>query len=289
MDVINNARVLDNDQLRRFAPSIFAVAPHDSRSERFMPIPTIRVIDALRREGFFPVSAKQSNTRDVSRVDFTKHMITLRRQDPSRKYQVGDTVFEIWLKNANDGTASYELGAGLFRIRCLNGLRCDLGSIGQIRVKHMGKDIPHQVVEGTYKVLEASEVALAAPQDWSRLPLPKPAADALAAAAHTLRFGDSEQGKAIEAARLLHVRRPDDRQNDLWTGFNVVQENIVRGGITARMRTTREDAQGRTYQSSRRTTTRDVNGIDQEVRLNKALWLVGAQLAKTLQGSAIAA
>jgi hypothetical protein len=32
-------------------------------------------------------------------------------------------------------------------------------------------------------------------------------------------------------------------------------------------------------------TTRPVQGIDQDVRLNKALWIVGEQLAKTLRSA----
>ncbi|WP_366142419.1 DUF932 domain-containing protein [uncultured Roseibium sp.] len=47
-------------------------------------------------------------------------MIRLRRLDNDRKYGVGDTVCEILLKNANDGTSTYDLMAGLFRVCCLN-------------------------------------------------------------------------------------------------------------------------------------------------------------------------
>ena len=45
---------LTNDQLFRLAPSIFAVEKHVSRSARYTYIPTIEVIDGLRKEGFMP-------------------------------------------------------------------------------------------------------------------------------------------------------------------------------------------------------------------------------------------
>ena len=45
---------LSDDQIRRVAPSIFADAPHQSRSERYAYIPTAAVLTELRKEGFQP-------------------------------------------------------------------------------------------------------------------------------------------------------------------------------------------------------------------------------------------
>ncbi len=53
----NSARSMTEDELRKAAPSIFAVEAHESRSERFQPIPTIEVLRGLMREGFMPVGA----------------------------------------------------------------------------------------------------------------------------------------------------------------------------------------------------------------------------------------
>lgn len=84
------ARALSEDEMRRNAPSIFAVSAHESRSERFQPIPTIEVLRALKDEGFMPVGVKQGRTRDASKKDFTKHLIRLRRLDHDAKFCVGD-------------------------------------------------------------------------------------------------------------------------------------------------------------------------------------------------------
>jgi hypothetical protein len=100
------ARALSEDEMRAIAPSIFADTAHSSRSDRFMPIPTIDVVRGLQREGFMPVAVKQSGSRDADRRDFTKHMIRLRRLDDVAKYQTGDTIAEVVLKNANDGSAA---------------------------------------------------------------------------------------------------------------------------------------------------------------------------------------
>ncbi len=277
----DGARALSQDEMRRIAPSIFAARPHVSRSERFRAIPTIEVLRGLEQEGFFAVGVKQSASRDATKTDYTRHMIRLRRLDDAQKYRVGDVVCEIILKNANDGTAAYELMAGLFRIRCLNSLVARIATVDSIRVRHSG-DALEKVVDGTYRVLGQAEAVLAAPRDWSRIALNDEAKAVLAKAAHVLRFGDADGKVAtpIKPAQLLTPRRADDRADDLWTMLNVIQENVMRGGLSARAPAS-TDQHGR-WRQGRLVTTRAVNNIDQDVRLNRALWVLGERMAGLL-------
>ena len=53
---------LGNDQLFRIAPSIFAEEAHTSRSQRYTYIPTIQVLEGLRKEGFHPFFVAQSRS-----------------------------------------------------------------------------------------------------------------------------------------------------------------------------------------------------------------------------------
>lgn len=57
-------------------------------------------------------------------------------------------------------------------------------------------------------------------------------------------------------------RRFYDRRPDLWSVFNRTQENLTQGGLHGC------SANGRRQQ------TRPVQGIDQNIRLNRALWLL---------------
>lgn len=270
-----DARALSEDELRARVPAIFAEAAHDSRSDRYTYIPTINVMRGLANEGFLPVAARQSSPRDDSRHDFTKHMIRFRR--PDQKYgAVGDVLPELVLVNSHDGTSSYNLMAGLFRLACMNGLVVEAGEIASVRIGHKG-DIVSKVIEGAYTVLDESVKALEAPRQWSQLQLNSPERMILAEAAHTLRFADAdgEITTAIKPQQLLIPRRYDDQANDLWQTFNVVQENIIRGGLSAIGR----DANNR----PRRSTSRAVNGIDQDVKLNKALWALASKMAELKQ------
>lgn len=277
----DSARALTEDEMRKIAPSIFALTAHESRSERFQPIPTIEVLRGLMGEGFMPVGVKQSSSRDDGKRDFTKHLIRLRRLDMDASYSVGDTICEILLKNANDGTSAYDLMAGLFRIRCLNSLVAQTGTLDSVKVRHSG-DVQAKVIEGTYRVLGEARKALAAPADWSGVTLNNDERQAFAEAAHVLRFADAKGNVTtpVKPEQLLTPRRYDDRADDLWTTFNVTQENVIRGGLRAWCR----DANNR----PRRVSTRAVNGIDQDVKLNKALWVLSQRMAE-LKGVRVAA
>jgi hypothetical protein len=267
-----SARALTEDELRQRAPSIFATTAHHSRSDRFQPIPTIDVVRALSREGFVPVGAKQSRATE-DRREHTKHLIRLRRIDDVAKYQTGDTIAEILLKNANDGTAAYDLLAGLFKILCLNSLVAQTDTMDSLRVKHSG-DVATKVIEGTYRVLDTAVAALEAPREWSTINLERDEQMAFAEAAHVARFGDAEGNVAtpIKPQQLLIARRTADQQPNLWNTFNVIQENAIKGGLSARG----VDANNR----PRRSTTRAVNGIDQDVKLNKALFTLATKMAE---------
>ncbi len=78
---ISGREPLDNEALYRHVPSIFAREAHDSRSDRYVYVPTIDIVDGLRREGWLPFFAVQSVPRDGSRHGHAKHMLRLRRDD----------------------------------------------------------------------------------------------------------------------------------------------------------------------------------------------------------------
>ena len=271
---LNRTTFLSNDKLRRMAPSVFAEAAHESRSSRYAYIPTSRVIDGLRAEGFQPVQVKVSRVRDGSRKGFEKHMIKFQQVDALARASDG-IVPQVALINAHDGTTSYKLLSGLFRALCCNGLiiPASPGSVSEINIKHTGSSIVEDVSEGSFRVLDDSKRAIEVAGRWSQLQLTGPEQQALAIGAHHARFADAEGNidTPIEPAQLLQARRIDDQKADLWTTFNRVQENAIKGGLHG----VELDAKGR----RRRVTTREVKGIDGNLNLNKALWKMAEHLA----------
>ena len=266
---------LSNDMLRAAVPSIFATEAHESRSRRFSPVPTVTVLDGLRAEGFEPYSAVQARTRVEGKAAFTKHMVRLRHG--SLRNTDGDS-FEIVLVNANDGTSAYQMIPGFFRFICENGLMAG-ETFGEVKVRHSG-DAIGAVIEGAYRVLEDAPQVAAQVSAWKAIPLQDAEREALAAAAHVLRFPKAGEAGGppapIEAAALLRPRRSADRAPDLWTAMNVVQENVIKGGQTGLVR----NAEGRLQRRS----TREVAGIDQNRSLNRALWLLTERMAELKRG-----
>ena len=264
-----SARALSEAELYQAAPSIFARDAHYSRSDRFATIPTIEVIKGLAKEGFDVVGAKQSVARQADKAPFTKHLLRLRRLGDTNKLSVGGSVMEILLENANDGSSAYRLMAGMFRICCLNSLVAQTSTIDEVKVRHSGNAVT-KVIEGTYEVLKSAETVLRAPQDWSQIQLSDQHRRAFAIGAHTERFADAHGviDTNIRPEQLLIARRPEDTGRDLWSVFNVIQENTVRGGLAARTDT------------GRRSTSREVKGIDQSVKLNRGLWAMADYLSR---------
>lgn len=262
---------LTDEQLRQAVPSVFATEAHESRSDRFVPVPTIDILGGLRKEGFDPFFAQQARTRVVGKAEFTKHMMRLRHRSITN---AEGEAFEIILVNANDGTSSYQMIPGYFRFVCANGLMVG-ETFNEVKVRHSGNAIS-EVIEGAFTVLEDAEQITDQVQSFKAISVNEAERGILAEAAHQLRFPEAhkEDGKPapIAADRLLCTRRADDRASDLWTAFNVVQENTIRGGLSGRVRS----AQGTT----RRQSTRAVGGIDQSKALNRALWTLTERMAE---------
>ena len=259
-------QALSNDRIRAVAPSVFAEQPHESRSERYVYIPTVQIVDAMRAEGFYPVAVAQSRSRIEGKSEFTKHMIRFRRENvPATARAVGDVLTETVLVNSHDGTSSYHLMSGLFRLACLNGMIAKLTDLGDIKVPHSGKIID-RVIEGSYRVIDHSAKALERAAEWTGVTLALPEIRAYAQAAAALRFDPEQQ--PVNAERMIEPRRYADRSNDLFTVMNRAQEALIRGGSRYRS------------PEGRRQSARAVGSIDKNVSLNQALWTLTEEMAK---------
>ncbi|ECX5674621.1 DUF945 domain-containing protein [Salmonella enterica subsp. enterica serovar Newport] len=259
---IRRDRPLTHEELMQYTPSVFGEDKHTSRSEKYTYIPTITLLENLRREGFEPFFACQSRVRDPGRRNYTKHMLRLRRAGQI----TGQQVPEIIILNSHSGESSFQLLPGVFRSVCTNSLVCGQ-SFGEIRVPHRG-DIAGKVIEGAYDVLGVFDRVEEKREAMQSLLLPPPAQQALANAALTYRFGEEHQ--PVAATQILTPRRYEDRKDDLWSVFNRIQENLLKGGLPGRT------AKGK------RSHTRAVNGIDGDVRLNRALWVMAEQMQQVL-------
>jgi hypothetical protein len=185
------------------------------------------------------------------------------------QFKVRPEVDEVILINSHDGASSYQMLAGVFRFVCCNGLV--VGDVAHdIRIPHKG-DIQGEVIEGAFQVLDDFEAVAASTDAMKGRQLAQDEQQAFAKAALALRYEPVEEGRLvapITAEQLIEARRVDDVDSSLWTTFQRVQENMMRGGQPGR------SAQGRQVK------TRPVGSIDRSVSLNRALWVLAEEMAK---------
>ncbi|MFZ3387863.1 DUF932 domain-containing protein [Buttiauxella gaviniae] len=263
VNLVRRDRPLTHEELMHYVPSVFSEEKHESRSSRYTYIPTITLLDNLKGEGFQPFFACQTRVRNLDKREHTKHMLRLRREGQI----TGKQVPEIILLNSHDGSSSYQMLPGLFRSVCQNGLICG-ESFGEVRVPHKG-NVVEKVIEGAYEVLGIFDRVEEKRDAMQSLLLSPPAQQVMAKAALTYRFGEEHQ--PVTESQILSPRRWQDESNDLWTTYQRIQENLIKGGLS-----------GRTTKG-KRAHTRAVKGIDGDVKLNRALWVMAENMLEFLE------
>ncbi len=206
---------LTEAELRRWAPSIYADDAHHSRSDRYVQIPTSQLLTGLAKEGFEPFYAAQAGVRDQSRMGFAKHLIRFRH----RSQIAEESVNEIVLINSHDGSSSYRMLAGCYRLVCANGMICG-DTYDEVRVTHRG-DIQHNVIEGAWHILDHSQAITESRQTMQEIALDETEQQVFAEAALQVRFPETYLDMRTE--QVLRRKRMADTNTDLWTTFNVIQ------------------------------------------------------------------
>lgn len=251
---------ITGEQFARYAPSVLATQAHGSRSDRYTMIPTIDILRGMWKEGFAPYEVRQSLTRDASRREYTRHMVRLRHRSLVNSEA---EVPEIILINSHDGASSYQLLAGFFRFVCSNGLIA--GDVqNDVRIRHTG-DIVGNVIEGSYEVLRNVQEIERRKESFKGIELTRNEQLLLADEAIKLRWEDKAP---VSANAIIRPHRNADAAPTLWNTFNVIQENLIKGGQQGRAST------------GRRMTTRAVTGLQQDVKLNRALWSLTEKMAE---------
>jgi len=259
------AVALSDESLRAEAPSIFAEGPMAGVSRRYTFVPTARLVDGLREQGWMAVNAEEQRIRNEARRGFQKHLIRFRRAEQMQT--LDEWNVELVLLNSHDRGCAYQLHAGIFRRICSNGLVMSEGSFEAIRFRH-SKLETDEVVRAGFRLLEfVPRVGELVNRFRSRQLEVRESLD-LARHARLLRYPGADEAP-VDAETLLKARRSEDEGMDLWTTMNRIQENLVQGGLSDFHR----DRRGRLR------SVRALKGIDSKVSLNKGLWGLAERLA----------
>jgi hypothetical protein len=265
--VYRSHRPMTDSDLLRAAPAALQVEAHESRSDQYQMIPTMAVVEALRKaNGVEVFGATQQRSRKADRRNYSKHVLRLRRPEDSDNPEAPELV----LFNAYDGSSSYRLHLGVFRFVCANGMVTG-DKWDSARVIHKGTDAIADMVDETRRLSGKFGHIRQTVEHFKQIALEPREIEAFGQAAIQLRHDkDTER---VQARSMTRARRHEDQASDLWTVFNRVQENTLRGGYWKE----RLDDRGHLIGHQR---VRPVKGIDQNTALNKALWTLTEEMAR---------
>ena len=145
---------ISDDQMRRFAPSVFASQPIEGVSERYSFLPTSSILNGMRENGWVPVRAQEQSIRTEARRGFQKHVVRFARVEHLQTWEKNQVRPEVVLVNSHDKSSAYQLHCGLFRLVCTNGMVVSDGTFQRISIKHSGFN-PDSVIEASFKALNA--------------------------------------------------------------------------------------------------------------------------------------
>ena len=233
-------KFLSLDELKAACPVAFTEKPTNPNvSERYKLTNTEDIVNALAKEGWYPVQAKQCRAKKNSKGVRSFHMIAF--QNPKvgidKIYDDGtrvpDTFPRIILTNSHDGYNSFKFMVGLFRLVCSNGLCISDGEFERISVRHTyDTEFIKVVVEAAVK--RVPEIA-ATMTTMKHTEVTEEQKAELATEVMKIRKGVEEDEKFdIDEATIMEILNPvreADNSDDLWTVFNICQEKMIKGGF----------------------------------------------------------
>jgi len=235
---------ITKDEIREIAPLVFANAPtNPDLSKKYLFVNTETIIDDLEKLGWLPVQAAQRNSRVESTI-FSKHMIAFQNPDIKISSEDGDEAYpRILLTNSHDGMQAFKFSVGIFRLVCSNGLVVADEQFSDFKIKHKGytfaelrkvvktavEDLPNKV-----KIMNDMKSRILTQEEKNKLAL-----DAM-----LIRAGikpDSDKAKKFNyddetIEDILDPKRDEDKGDDLWRVFNVIQEKITQGEFSAALK-----------------------------------------------------
>jgi len=217
---------LSMSEIKQRANSVFTETAAPTVSDKFTHIPTHKVIEDMSQLGWGVVDAKQVKARKGQ--GFQKHLVVFRNPDVVINGSDGDTVFpQILLTNSNDGKNAFTFTAGLFRLVCENGLVISTQEFENVRIRHMGYTF-EELQTQIRAMVEQLPLTVESMNKMKAIELDEKSVVEFAEKALATRFKEDElQNIKVDLDKLLEPTRPEDKGNDLWSVFNVLQEKIL--------------------------------------------------------------
>jgi hypothetical protein len=164
----------------------------------------------------------------LSNRKVTSHCVQLQHPDFNIKNAKNQTeaISMMYLNNDCTGRTPLDVSIGAYRLVCSNGLVA-FDKERQYKIPHMETGMPKLITS-------MSEINQYAPEILDKFinlkgrTLTSQQIEDLTQRAIKLRFGSSTR---IDHRQLLNILRSEDADEDLWTLYNRIQENLTQPGL----------------------------------------------------------
>jgi len=253
---------LSNQELMNQAPALFTEEPHFEVSEKYHFIPTIDVINEIKSHNWYPVNVQEASVRDIDKEGYQRHLVRFRHFDDL--LNPTENAIELLLFNSHDRTTAFSISAGIYRFVCANGLVIADSVFESYKIKHIG-DRDNDVINAIINITAFKPKLEEKIRNFESISLSHAEKESFAKSAIPLRFGEHLK---IDHNDLLIPHRDEDKNDDLYTVLNVIQENLLRGHIS-----------GKNIETGRKFTSREITSIGKDVDVNQSLWDISERIA----------
>ena len=276
LSFVNNnmaTTILTKDDLRARCAMAFKTIPtNPTVSNRYVQANTETVIDDLEKLGWYPVDAKQCRAKRNSKGIRSFHMVAFQNPNVSIVKNDGSEEIECYpriiLTNSHDGFNSFKFMVGLFRLVCSNGLVIATDKMVDMSIRHINYSFD-ELRKQVATAIEQVEIQAGIMSQMNKVSLNDAQKRALAEAAIRIRkgipAGEKYQIAPSSIDEILEPRRKEDNGSSLWNVFNVIQENMMKGGYTI------TNANGKVRKQ------RPITSVVKSLDINKELFRSAAQ------------
>lgn len=237
-------------------------------SDKYQFVSSEEIGKVLQDQGFTLDGVSYAKPRKEQNKGFQKHIMIFSRPD----LLVDDgNKLQLLVTNAHNGTSAVKFDSGIFRAVCANGLVSG-NKMHSARVLHKGGNFEQKLKESLEYIVSQMQSLKSDVERMKNHQVSNSEAYDYMMGMAEYRLKDVDLA-GINYQSVAKLNRAGDQSNDLYTFFNRVQENIIRGGIQYVKNVEILDADGKVIGSEKKAgVTREVKAISTSLELNKVLW-----------------
>jgi hypothetical protein len=181
------------------------------------------LIDKITSNGFELETVSYAKPRKKERYGYQKHIMIFKRED--LKIDENNYV-RLLVTNAHDGRSSLKFNLGIYRTVCANGLVVG-DSFFSDRVIHLGNNFDRKVDEILERFVAKLPEVISLVRQMKSVEVDSRLKARIAM--ECVKFAHNGEKDIVDIESVMRVRRSLDKATNLYTVFNVIQENILRG------------------------------------------------------------